>query len=126
MFRWPIDDETELRLFETRDAEALFALVDSCRAYLREWLPWVDGTKSPEDSRRFIEAARRQFADEDGCSPGIWHQGRLVGGIGFHHIDRLNRSTSIGYWLAEGHQGRGLVTKACRALVDYALLDLGL
>jgi ribosomal-protein-serine acetyltransferase len=40
--------------------------------------------------------------------------------VGFHSVSWGNRSTSIGYWLAEDHQGRGIMTTAVRALVDHA------
>ena len=41
-------------------------------------------------------------------------------------IDWENRTTEVGYWLGEEHQGKGLVTAACRALVDHAFGELGL
>jgi ribosomal-protein-serine acetyltransferase len=43
-----------------------------------------------------------------------------VGVVGFHGIDWDSGSTSIGYWIAEGCQGQGLVTLAVQALVDHA------
>jgi ribosomal-protein-serine acetyltransferase len=41
-------------------------------------------------------------------------------------MDWPNRSTAIGYWLAEPLQGRGIMTAACRAMVANAFGDLGL
>jgi ribosomal-protein-serine acetyltransferase len=32
----------------------------------------------------------------------------------------------LGYWLGEEYQGKGLVTAACRALVEHAFGELGL
>jgi len=49
-----------------------------------------------------------------------------VGVIGFHDINHVHRFTSIGYWLSSDVQGRGIMTRACRALVQHALVDLGL
>lgn len=40
--------------------------------------------------------------------------------IGFHQVDWDNRSTSIGCWIGEKHQGRGVATNSCRALMDIA------
>ena len=40
--------------------------------------------------------------------------------IGFHRVDWVNRSTSLGYWIAEASQGRGTVTEAVRALTTHA------
>ena len=34
-----------------------------------------------------------------------------------------NRTTAVGYWLGEEFQGQGLVTAACRALVDIPFRD---
>lgn len=124
MFCFSIDNETALRLLEERHAEELFALTDQNRAYLREWLPWVDGVQSAEHTKQFIKSASEQFAQNQGL--GIWHKGKLAGVIGFHKIDWANRKTSIGYWLGAEFQGRGLMTKSCRALVDYALRELKL
>jgi ribosomal-protein-serine acetyltransferase len=120
MVKIPIEEGLSLRSLEHEDAKELFALTDSCRAYLRCWLPWLDVTRTLQDTRSFIESALRQSAANLGFQNGIWHEGRLVGVIGYHHVDWANRSANIGYWLGDRFQGHGLMTKACRALVDYA------
>ncbi len=126
MFCFSIDNETELRLLEERHTEELFALTDQNRAYLREWLPWVDGVQSAEHTKQFIKSALEQFAQNQSFHAGIWHKNKLAGVIGFHKIDWADQKTSIGYWLAAAYQGKGLVTKACRALIEYAFRELKL
>lgn len=126
MWKLDIDQDTELKLLELEDAEVLFALVDSCRPYLRQWLPWIDATQTIDNSRQFIELGLQKFAANNGLEAGIWYKGQLAGVIGLHYIDRNNRKTSIGYWLAESFQGHGLMTKACRALIRYAFEQLQL
>ncbi|OGF56046.1 MAG: alanine acetyltransferase [Candidatus Fraserbacteria bacterium RBG_16_55_9] len=126
MFICRLDAEAELRLLEDRHATELFLLTDQNRDHLRRWLPWVDVTASIEITRKFIRNALKLFAANRGFQAGIWYQGRLAGVIGYHRIDWFNRKTSIGYWLGASFQGKGLMTKACRALVDYAFHDLKL
>lgn len=126
MFKHIIDNDIELRLLEERNAEELFNLIDSCRKHLRQWLPFVDGTKSAEDTKQFIESTKKQFASNNGFQAGIWYKGKLVGVIGYHGINWSNKSTSIGYWLGEEYVGNGIMTKACKAFVNYALVDLNL
>jgi ribosomal-protein-serine acetyltransferase len=118
MFPYQIDREITLRLLEASDAEALFELTDSNRAYLRQWLPWLDFTARVEDSLYFIEATQRQRAQDNGYILGIWYGDRLVGIVGHHYLDRPNRSTQLGYWLGEEFQGRGIMTRAVRALIE--------
>jgi ribosomal-protein-serine acetyltransferase len=123
MFAFRMDGDAELRLLEERHAEELFALVDRNRAYLRQWLPWLDGTKAPPDSRAFIQSTLDQFAKNAGFIAGIWYQGGLAGVVGFHGIDWANRRTSLGYWCSAERQGLGLVTRSCRALVAHAFRE---
>jgi ribosomal-protein-serine acetyltransferase len=126
MFTRSIGDGIELRLLEERHAPALFAAVDRNRHRLREWLGWVDGTCSEEDSREFIRVALAGFRDGEVLHLGIWEGARLVGGAGHHRIDRLNRNTSIGYWLDAAAEGKGIVTRTCEALLDYLIFEQGL
>ena len=126
MFRYQIDGEVELGLLEEQHAEALFALTDRNRAQLRAWLVWADKTNSPVDTTAFIRGALQQFAANNGFQAGIWVNGAVAGTIGLHYVDRINRKTEIGYWLGQEFQGKGIMTRACRALVAYAFdrLDL--
>jgi ribosomal-protein-serine acetyltransferase len=126
MFRCDIDENTYLKLLDDQDAEQLFTLTDSCRAYLRKWLPWVDSTKTIEDTKSFIEMTKKKFVSNNGFESGIWYKGKLAGVIGFHYIDWANRKTSIGYWLGEQFQGSGLMTKSCIAYLNYAFNELKL
>jgi ribosomal-protein-serine acetyltransferase len=112
-------DDVILRLHEESDADALAALVAANRPYLARWLPWAAGN-TRDDSLAFIRAARRQIGANDGFQALIVRAGAPVGGIGFHGVDWVHRSTSLGYWIAEDAQGRGIVTAAARAMVDHA------
>ncbi len=50
----------------------------------------------------------------------------MVGVIGFNEFDWRNKIGYIGYWLSKDAQGKGIMTRAARALIDYGfeILDL--
>ncbi|MFY9725252.1 MAG: GNAT family protein [Bryobacteraceae bacterium] len=122
LFRRNVAPGIEIKLLEPIDAEAVFAVTERDRAYLREWLPWVDRTHSAEDVRYFIEeVVSPQWADNRGPQCGIWVDGSLGGSVGCHPIDWANRACSIGYWIESSRQGQGIVTRAVVALLDYLL-----
>lgn len=126
MFRFIVDDDIELRLLEGRHADELFGLTDRNRAHLRPWLPWVDQNTSPDNTRAFIKGSLHQLAENNGLQAGIWFRGELAGVIGFLYFKWPSRKTEIGYWLDAAVQGHGIMTRACRALLDYAFGELGL
>ena len=126
MFRFQIDGDVELRLLEERHAEELFGLIERNREHLGKWIPWVPEHTSPQHTVDRIGHDMRMFAENGGFLAGIWSEAKLVGGVGLHEIDRTNRHTDIHYWLDEAQQGKGLVTRSCRAVLDHAFNDLGL
>jgi ribosomal-protein-serine acetyltransferase len=97
VFGYELGENTELRLFEERHAEQLADLTDRNRAHLRTWLPWVDASRTVEDSKNFIRSTLKHFAENNGFQAGIWHEGRLAGVVGYHAIDWEYRSTSLGH-----------------------------
>jgi len=126
MFAYQADEHIQLRLLEPRFAEDLFQLADRNRAYLREWLPWVDGTRTPIDTSNYIKFTLSEFARNNGFQAGIFYQGNIAGCIGLHSIDWENKKTSIGYWLGSEFQGRGIMTRSCKAIINHIFNDLGL
>jgi ribosomal-protein-serine acetyltransferase len=115
----PLDDGVVLRLHEESDADALATVIAANRPYLARWLPWAAGN-TLEDTLAFIRRARRQIGDNDGFQALIARDGRPIGSIGFHAVDWTHRTTSLGYWLVQGEQGKGIVTRAARAMLDHA------
>jgi ribosomal-protein-serine acetyltransferase len=126
MFVRTVAPGVELKLFEIADAEELFEVIEADRVYLREWLPWVDFSRSPEDLHHFIDRVRNQFSANQGPQSCLWVDGRISGAVGVHPIDWPNRHCSIGYWLRSSLQGRGVMTAACSSLLDYLFDELGL
>lgn len=120
MFKHIIDEDIELRLLDTYHAEEMFKSINVCRSHLRKYLPWVDDTKSPNETRQFIEGSKRQYAANNGLDAGIWFKDEFAGVIGFHSINKSIKEISIGYWLNKKFTGYGLMTKACKVFVDYA------
>lgn len=126
MFIIQVNAEIELKMMGHKDHQALFELIDRNRSYLRKWLPWVDENKTPAHSEQFITNAFENHANRTSLSAGIFYHGELVGVIGFNTYDWRNRIGTIGYWLGEEFQGKGIMTRATRALIDYGLGELDL
>ena len=82
-------------------------------------MPWAGG-QTLAGTVEFIRMVRRQDAANDGFQAAVLVEDEIVGMVGFHSVNWPHGSTSIGYWLDEGHQGRGLMTRAVRTLVDHA------
>jgi ribosomal-protein-serine acetyltransferase len=121
-----VDPYTELRPIQMADAPEFFQLIDRNRAYLREWLGWVDGMGTVADLEKFI-AMRIHLASEksDLCFL-IWHQKRMAGILHLVGIDAQNRRAVIGYWIGQQFRGQGIVKRATTKLVDYAFTELHL
>jgi ribosomal-protein-serine acetyltransferase len=122
MFSYKIDKDTELRLFEDRHAEEVFALL----VENRERHPELGENFSLADAQKKIRHDLALFAENKGLGVGIWYKDVLAGGVRYHEIDWSNRMTELGYWISEGFEGKGLVTKTCRVLIDRAFNELGL
>jgi ribosomal-protein-serine acetyltransferase len=114
--------QLELRLLEVRHAPEYHRLV--CANLAR--LYWLPAAPSLADAENRIRAGLGRLAEGSGFDGGIFERGVLVGFAGLFRIDPGQQSGEIGYWIDRASEGRGLVTRACRALVDYGFTELGL
>ncbi|WP_107951014.1 GNAT family N-acetyltransferase [Lysinibacillus parviboronicapiens] len=121
-----IDNELALRTVAVEDAQAVFALTDASREYLREWLPWLDFTKEVADSKAYIESCISGFEAQSSLSLVIIFRHEIVGIAGFNAINPSNKTATVGYWLSKDAQGHGIMTKTVKALMHYAFEELQL
>jgi ribosomal-protein-serine acetyltransferase len=114
-----------LRPWAEADAAELISVVAVNREHLAPWLPWA-ATYSHQDALDFVTKSRARVEAEDGLEGAVVVDREIVGGAGFHAVDRVNHSTSIGYWLAADAQGTGLMTATVTKLLDHAFGTWGL
>ncbi|MGI8813292.1 MAG: GNAT family N-acetyltransferase [Pyrinomonadaceae bacterium] len=121
-----IDENITLELPQTHHAEEIAAVVRKNLERLQLWMPWAVDDYSAESARFFAQNNLKVFSENGSFGLLIKFDGKLAGSIGFHDLDRVNRSANIGYWIAKEFEGRGIVTHCCRVLIDYLfeLLDL--
>jgi RimJ/RimL family protein N-acetyltransferase/Flp pilus assembly protein TadD len=114
-----VNQRIELRLINHSHAGDLFRLLNSNRDHLRRWHPWVDNIGSADDAERLISSWREQYEANKGFCAGIWFDGQLCGAINHLIVDWSNRWTALSYWLDAAHQGQGIMTNCCRAMVAH-------
>ncbi|QDQ01857.1 GNAT family N-acetyltransferase [Lysinibacillus fusiformis] len=128
MLEYKVDDEVFLRMFNKDDAEEFFDLTINSKPYLKEWLGWLDYTKCVEDTVQNIQLRCNELVNNGGYpqSFAIIYNGRIAGTIGFNEIHKDNKIGVVGYWLGEKFQGKGIMAKALKTLIDYGFNDLKL
>jgi ribosomal-protein-serine acetyltransferase len=118
--RLAVTEGIYLRLLEEADARQLHRMIEANRANLARWLPWA-ADQTLDDTLDFIRRTRSQASENHGFQAAVIVGHEIAGMVGHPDVDWSNRSTRIGYWLDEAHQGRGTMTAAVRVLVDHAL-----
>jgi ribosomal-protein-serine acetyltransferase len=119
MFGSKINQRTELRLIDHPDTGRLFSLIDSNRQHLRPWHPWADNVRLEEDAGKIISTWQQQNANNRGFCAAILFDGRLCGVIHHLNVDWPNGWTALSYWLDAAHQGQGIMTTCCRAMIIH-------
>lgn len=126
MFSYQIDENLKLRLPEIHRAEELTAVVRENLDHLKPWMPWAVDDYSIDHAKQFIHRSLNEFAQDGRFNAIIEVNGKAAGSIGFHNLDSVNRSAEIGYWIGKEFEGRGIVTRCCRVLIDYLFDTMGL
>lgn len=121
-----IHDGITLRTFREDEAEAVYEVVDRNRDHLQTFMHWMTAEYSLESAREFIARGISRTDDGQGFGYGIFRHDRLIGSIGFVHFDWNARKTEIGYWIDKAEEGKGIVSEACRVLINYAFVELGM
>jgi ribosomal-protein-serine acetyltransferase len=121
-----VDENISLDMLEENQASSLLNLINANRRYLRTWLPWVDHMHTPANAEYHIRDTKKRAADKTDFGYAIFIDNQIAGKIGLHHISHQNRVAEIGYWLAGGLQGKGIMNNCCKAIINHAFKELGL
>ena len=115
-----------MRSIEPWQAEEFLAHIDRARATVDPWVPWATRSTDLESATRTLQRYADLTARDAGRLYGIWLDGVLVGGTMFVSFDAASGSCEVGCWLEPAATGRGLITKAVRVLIDWAITERGL
>jgi ribosomal-protein-serine acetyltransferase len=115
-----VSGEILLERIQPSDAPVIFEAVDSNRAWLAKWLPFVSYTRELKDTRAFISTVIEQRDKSGNEVYVIWYKGDFAGLIGYLNTDRVNEKTELGYWLVERLTGKGIATSCTKMLVELA------
>ncbi|HEY0428622.1 MAG TPA: GNAT family protein [Pyrinomonadaceae bacterium] len=126
MFSYQVDKNLKLVLPQPQHAEDITAVVRENLEQLQRWVPWATADYSVETAREYINRTLKEFAENGTFGMNVVFDGKFVGALGFHQLDMTNKSAHVGYWLAKEAQGRGLMTRCCRILIDYLFDEMNL
>ena len=114
-----VNDSIRLEKLRYSHAFQIFQAIETNRKFLSPWLPFVQQTRSQDDTESFI---RSILADGDTRGDDvfvIWYKSQFAGLIGLKETDYINQKTEIGYWLIEKMTGLGIATRSVKALIEF-------
>ncbi|MEU6082547.1 GNAT family protein [Streptomyces sp. NPDC047108] len=120
------DDGAELRPLEPWQAEEFLAHMDRGREFIGQYVGLPDVVTDLESSRAYLQQYAEKTASDTGRIHGIWSDGTLVGGVLFRTMNVEQGTAEAGCWLEPSAAGRGLVTRAVRVIIDWAVRERGI
>jgi ribosomal-protein-serine acetyltransferase len=106
-------------------AESLWEAVEASLSELRPWMAWAIDD-SYEQNRDFLKMTESMWQNGDGWTFTIFVDGTAAGTLGLSGYEPLISCAELGYWIRTDLSGRGLMTEAAAAVVDFGFDDLRL
>ncbi len=114
--------ELTLRPFRSSDA------LDLHEAYRDPGIQrWHVRSMTENEAHEWIASSAARWSAETGANWAVTDDGRaLAGRVGFRRIDLTEGLAEISYWTIPAARGRGVATRAARALSTWMLVQVGL
>ena len=96
----------------------MFEAIEESRDFIREYLFWVDGQKTPEDVAKATDMFLEQWESDKEWAYDLYSldDHKFLGCIGAHAISFSNQSAELGYWLRKSETSKGYMKEAILAL----------
>ncbi|MGW4208489.1 GNAT family N-acetyltransferase [Lentzea sp. NPDC004789] len=120
-----LGDGAELRPLEPWQAEEFFAHIERGRAFIATHIAFADKAKDLESARNLLQQYADNTAADTARICGIWLDEKLVGGVMLREMDVPQGRAEVGCWLEPSATGKGLVTRAAKVLIDWAVRERG-
>lgn len=122
-----LTERLALHPLDASDAQDLWFAVNASREALVRWLPWVQFHSDITASMRFAEACALDWDQGRACRFMMRDRESFapVGVIGLESLVHMHRGAELGYWLRTDAAGKGFMTEAGRAALDFAFGHMG-
>lgn len=120
------DDGAELCPLEPWQAGEFLAHIDRGREFIGQRNGLPDIVTDLVSSRAFLQGYAEKAAADTGRIHGIRTDGTLVGAVILRTMDVAQGNAEAGCWLEPSAVGKGLVTRAARVLIDWAVEERGI
>ncbi|PYT01156.1 MAG: GNAT family N-acetyltransferase [Acidobacteria bacterium] len=120
-----IDDELSMRAWREDDVDAALDIVMRNREHLHTFMQWMTPEYSIESAQKFITDGIASRLERKTLGLALFRGDKLIGSVGYS-FDWPVRKTEIGYWIDKDEERRGIITRACRMMIDYAFDELQL
>lgn len=124
-FRHDLGDGLDLVPRTESNAQALCDLANANLERLSKWEPWAQAEQTLEGTLAYAREVATNAAAGKIIACVIRLNNEPIGAIDLR-IDATNSTGELGYWIAAGHEGRGIMRRAADALLAQGEHELGL
>lgn len=112
-----------LRRFTPEDAQAMFDTWANDERVTR-FLTW-DPHGTPELTRKLLDLWCGEYEHDNCYNWAMELDGQIIGNISVVRICERSEYADLGYCMGYDYWGRGLMTEAARAVIDYLFANVG-
>ncbi len=121
-----VSENIQLAFPDKQHGEDLNTIIINERERLLRWLPWVENYLGIEDSKIFQGISVKNFEARKSFGFTILFDGKPVGVMGTHNVDYLNQRTTVGYWISQDYERKGIISACVKSLLRFCFEDLNL
>lgn len=120
MFKINVDQNIDIVFLHQKFKNDFIKLFKSNKLQLTRWYNWSD---KPIDAAYFtnlIEQSLFEYACGTAVQCGVSFKGELIGYVGLCHINPELAKAELNFLISQDFQGRGIMTKTCHKMIEYA------
>lgn len=119
-----VDQDIYLESLDHQHVALIFDLINREREFLSIWLPFVDHTLEQAQTEEYLQFL--EVSETKDMVFAIYYRNQFVGIAGLKDPDYDNHRIELGYWISEHFQGKGIVTRCCKTLIQFAFEELNM